>query len=324
MWQQGIPNGDWDAKLFKQDGPFLQSSHWAAFQAALGHKTFYRSAADWQCLVITEVTRTGRRLYAPYGPIATNNRALSQSLAEIKNLAQSGRALFARLEPRVQGAINLPSLGLKPALKDIQQRQTWVLDITKPQDELLAEMTPTNRNLWRNYVTKGLSIRASANPKEMKIFIDMMAEVAHHNKIIQHSDRYYQTMADVLLPRGAAKLYVASHDGQPVASAFCFDSPTTRYYAHAASLFAARKLHPGTPLLAQMIFDAKDGGQKEFDFCGVAPQDAPSDHPWLGFTKFKQSFGGHYKQYHGTWELPTSPLFHLYRAAYKAAKQLKP
>jgi lipid II:glycine glycyltransferase (peptidoglycan interpeptide bridge formation enzyme) len=320
MWSTGIPDSDWDKQLFTSSGHFLQSSSWAAFQQALGRKTFFASSKDWRCLIIVEKSRAGTRLYAPYGPLANNKSGLKAALAAIKALARQEHAIFARLEPLVSFETELAGFGLKPAIKDIQQHQTWVLDITKPQDKLLAEMTPTNRNLWRNYATKGLSIRASNDPVEMKIFIAMMAEVAAHNGIRQHSDHYYQTMADVLLPQKAAKLYIAEHEGKPVASAFCFDSPVTRYYAHAASLFEARKLHPGTPLLAQMIFDAKTNGQTEFDFCGVAPSGAPETHPWAGFTKFKQSFGGSYKQYSGTWELPASPQYLLYRAMYKFSK----
>jgi lipid II:glycine glycyltransferase (peptidoglycan interpeptide bridge formation enzyme) len=71
-----------------------------------------------------------------------------------------------------------------------------------------------------------------------------------------------------------------------------------------------------------MIFDAKKQGQSRFDFVGVAPVGV-ENHPWEGFTKFKRSFGGQYKFYLGTWELPTHPLYRLYRGAYQAHKKLK-
>jgi lipid II:glycine glycyltransferase (peptidoglycan interpeptide bridge formation enzyme) len=324
QWTEGTPGQEWDNALFAGGGHFLQSSHWAAFNKKLGRRVFYAYGSSWQCLAIVETARTGTRLYCPYGPLAKNVKGLASALEALRQLAATERAMFVRLEPTLKiSKPQLRELGLKPALKDIQPRLTWVQDLTKTEDELMAGMTATNRNLYHNYKTKGLLMRASTDPKEIKYFIQMMAEVAGRNHILQHPDHYYKTMAEVLLPRGAAKLYLAEHEGKPVASAFCFDSPTTRYYAHAAALFEARKLHPGTPLLATMILAAKAQDQTQFDFVGVAPADAPPSHRWVGLTKFKQSFGGDYKAYAGTWELPVKSLrYSVYRGLYLAKKKL--
>ncbi|HET9411468.1 MAG TPA: peptidoglycan bridge formation glycyltransferase FemA/FemB family protein [Candidatus Saccharimonadales bacterium] len=324
-WSSGIPDREWDKSLALGGGHFLQSSHWAAFQHTLGRSVFYCYGSSWQCLAILEISRTGKRLYCPYGPLAKNPKGLAEALHGLRQLAQTHGAVFVRIEPQIKiSTAQLREMGLKAALKNIQPQLTWVQDLTKSDDELLANMTSTNRNLYRTHTKKGLQLRASTNPQDIRHFIAMMRQVAGRNNIVQHSDHYYKTMARVLLTRGAGKIYLAEHNGKPVASALCFDSPTTRYYAHAAALFEARKLHPGTPLLAEMIFDAKVDGQQTFDFVGVAPADAPQSHPWTGLTKFKQSFGGDYKQYVGTWELPVKPLrYAAYRAAYLIKKKLR-
>lgn len=325
QWTEGIPGQEWDTALSLAGGHFLQSSHWAAFQQAVGRKVFYAYGTSWQCLAILESSRTGTRLYCPYGPLAKSPKSLAEALEALRQLAQQQKAVFVRLEPLVDiSDAQLRELGLKAALKDIQPSLTWVQDLTKSQDELLADMTATNRNLWRNHTTKGLNLRISTNHSDMRHFISMMREVAGRNNILQHSDLYYRTMAKVLMKRGAGKLYLAEHNGKPVASAFCFDSPTTRYYAHAAAMFSARKLHPGTPLLVEMIMDAQVDGKKQFDFVGVAPADAPDTHRWKGLSKFKQSFGGDYKAYLGTWELPVKPLHYtVYRTAYLIKKAIR-
>jgi lipid II:glycine glycyltransferase (peptidoglycan interpeptide bridge formation enzyme) len=325
QWTEGVPTDQWDQPLFAAGGHFLQSSHWAAFQSALGRQVFYAYGPSWQCLAIVEKSKTGTRLYCPYGPLAKSTKSLAETLQALRELAKQHNAVFVRCEPIAKvREMKLYEFGLKPALKDIQPRLTWVQDLNRPHDDLLADMTATNRNLWRNHATKGLKLRASRQPQDVQFFIDFMREVASHNHILQHPDHYYQAMVGTLLPRGAGKIYLTEHNGKPIAAAICFDSPVTRYYAHAAAHFDARKLHPGTPLVAQMMFDAKEQGQKQFDFVGVAPADAPSTHRWAGLTKFKKSFGGEYKPYLGTWELPVKSLqYGVYRAAYRVHKALR-
>jgi lipid II:glycine glycyltransferase (peptidoglycan interpeptide bridge formation enzyme) len=323
-WHGNTTDQAWDTELFAGGGHFLQSSHWAAFNKALGKRVFAAKGEGWQCLAILEVARTGKRLYCPYGPLAKDKKSFKDALINLTQLAHGHGAFFVRMEPIVPiRQAKLADFNVKPALKNIQPAQTWVQDLTKTTGQLLADFTATNRNLYNNASTKGLSFRGSDQPKEMKTFLKMIHDVAAHTGIKPHSDSYYQTMADVLLPRSAAKLYIAEHLGKPIGAAFVFDSPTTRYYAHAGNLRDARKLHPGAPLLATMLFDAKNQGQKQFDFVGVAPQNTTDDHPWAGFTKFKKSFGGEYKEYLGTWELPTHPLYRLYRGVYQAHKQLR-
>jgi lipid II:glycine glycyltransferase (peptidoglycan interpeptide bridge formation enzyme) len=230
QWHTGTPDSSWDDTLFAQGGHFLQSSHWAAFNEALDKTVYYGRDDGWQCLVIIEKSRTGTRLYCPYGPIATDESSLMQCFKALTKLARQNKALFVRLEPLLtKQKVSLSDFKLKRALKDIQPPQTWELNLTHTEEQIMGEFTPTNRNLYRNAKNKGLSFRASDDPSEMRIFLQMIRDVEAHTGIKAHSDRYYQTMADVLLARKAAKLYIGEHEGNPVAAAFVFDSPTTRY-----------------------------------------------------------------------------------------------
>lgn len=322
-WQTGIPAAAWDSTLFGNGGHFLQSSHWAAFQAALERPVFYAQGKDWQCLAILEQSRTGRRLYCPCGPTAHSVAGFQEALEALHRLARRQNAIFVRVEPTLPTIkLGLASLGLKPALKDIEPAQTWALDLTQSSEDILGGFTPTNRNLYRTADKKGLHFRASSDPKEVKIFLTTIRDVAARTGIRPHSGAYYRVMAQTLFPRGAAQLYIAEHNSSPVAAAIVFDSPTTRYYAHAGNLLSARKLHAGSPLLATMIFDAKKHGQRIFDFMGVAPL-GQTNHPWSGFSQFKRSFGGEYLARRGTWELPAHPLYRLYRGVYQTYKQLR-
>jgi lipid II:glycine glycyltransferase (peptidoglycan interpeptide bridge formation enzyme) len=130
------------------------------------------------------------------------------------------------------------------------------------------------------------------------------------NGIHTHSDSYFQAQAKALFPTGEAKLFYVTYEDKPIAASVVFDDATTRYYIHAGSNDAYRKLSAGTALLAYMIIDAKRHDKTSFDLYGIAPNNDPT-HPWAGFTKFKKSFGGTPLTYVGAWDLPLIKLQYL-------------
>lgn len=322
-WQSGIPEKSWDDLLYKKDGHFMQSSAWAAAQSALGRPVFYAKGSGWQSVAFLEQGQLGTRIYCPY-PLIASVASLDLALSSLKHLAKQQNVSYVRIEldAKIPAKI-LQVRGLRRSPKDVQPRYTWVKDLTKPKTELLSEMTSTNRNLYNTAAKKGLKFTVSRSIGDLPIFLDMIHEVSKHTGMKPFGDNYYQAVMGALLQNSAAKIYIASYKNKPVASALVYDSPTTRYYTHAASYHDARKLHPGSPLLSTMIFDAKRQGQNEFDFFGIAPPNS-KNHRWSGFTHFKQSFGGKIKEYSGTWELPTKPLHYTaYRIAHTAKGLLK-
>jgi hypothetical protein len=304
QWHESVTAPEWDAELYARGGHFLQGSHWFAFQAALGRPTYFARGDGWSCAAYLETGASGaRRLYCPYGPQVSAGDGFGAAFSALSRLAAKLDVAQLRMEPL--GAVSeqvLRSHGLARMPRDFQPSLTWVKDLTRPADQLLAEMSATNRNLHRTAANKGLSIETSQAPDDVDIFLGMIREVAVRTGMQPHADSYFQAMARTLMPRRAMTLYLALRDGEPVASALSFDSPTTRYYVHAGSYQSARKVHAGSPLLTRMILDAHAAGQQWFDFWGAAPADQP-DHRWAGFTRFKQSFGGDYLRYAGSWEL---------------------
>ena len=84
------------------------------------------------------------------------------------------------------------------------------------------------------------------------------------------------------------------------------------------------KLNANGIITIQAIMDAKAKGMTTFDFWGIAPADAPADHPWAGFTKFKKMFEGRELDYTGTYDVPLSHArYRLYRFVRKFKGVLK-
>jgi lipid II:glycine glycyltransferase (peptidoglycan interpeptide bridge formation enzyme) len=303
-WQPGVPGPDWDTELFANDGHFLQSSHWVSFRNALGASTFFGRGDGWRCAAYRETGHLGPRLYCPYGPLVASEDRLDAAFAGLSKLAREVGVSYVRIEPT--GAVPAAALtarGLRPAPRNNQPALTWVKDLGGTVDEALREMYKSNRVRYRSAATNGLSFHTSTEPSDVDSFLAMVHEVATRTGIQPHPDDYYLTMARTLMPRGVMTLYLARHEGDPVAGVLALDSPVVRYTTHSGSFPVARKLHAASPLRTQIILDAHAAGRRQVDFWGVAPADQP-DHPWAGFSSFKRSFGGRYKEYAGTWDMP--------------------
>ncbi len=309
----------------KEDLPlhphFLQTTAWGEFQKQIGNQLFTDQGSGWQYHAYREKGRFNTRLYAPYGPVASDGDSLSAALASLERQAAASGCDFVRVEPTGSDTTEtralLSSLGYRRADR-LQPEDTWRLDLSVGTEALLAGMRATNRNLHRNFAKKGLSVRQSHDPGEISILVDLLGGVARHNAITPHSRSYFETQARTLMPSGDASLFIVDAAGAPVAAAFVYETSSTRYYAHAAANYEHRKLAPGTILVSSMIMDAAELGKSTFDFMGIAPNDDPN-HPWAGFTEFKKTFGGYPVHYAGTWE---KPLKRLHYAAFQLAKRI--
>lgn len=305
---------------------FLQSPAWAGFQRALGRTVHERSGPGWSFLAIEESNPAGKLLYAPFGPVAVSLAAFDAALAALTELARSCGAVFVRIEPvdagfaAAEAGAVLPTRGLRPAPANQQPERTWVVDLDRDFKDVLAEMKPVNRNLYRNIHKKGVTFRSSQDPADISVLLGFLHLTAARSGFKPQSDDYLGQVARSLMPSGAATLFIAELEGEPIAAALAYDSADTRTYAHAALDDAHRKLSAGIPLLVTLMADAKDKGLKHVDLWGVAPADDP-DHKWAGFTSFKKSFGGREVTYPGTWDLPVRTVrYNGYQLARKGAQ----
>lgn len=298
---------------------FLQSPAWQRFQKSLGRTTFHQTGEGWEYLAILEHGTGNSRLYCPYGPYAENQKAFEEALDSLISLGKQRGATFVRVEPTTVDfcAYLEPQRWHKVTYQSLNPEHTRIIDLTKPEEEIIAEMAQPVRNVYRNYGKKNIHVKKSHNPEDINIFLDLIHQVSSRTGMKPHSDEYFRKQATALLPSEDATLWIAEHDSAPIATALMYDSPTTRYYAHAAasSLPEHRKLNASTALLAEAIIDAKRFSREKFDLYGISPDNNPSHKNWVGFTKFKRTFGGYDETFCGAWEFPLNkPAYYIYRA----------
>lgn len=302
--------------------PFLQSSLWSEFQESIGNKAHYLCADGWSCRLVEKSTSLGKYFFAPYGPVLASPNDLSPAIKAIRAVAIHQGASWLRLEPIVgsgdpaQLKRQLDATGCMPAPRDIDPPATRVIDLSPRVEELLTSLSQTTRNrIRKNEREATVSFKTSDEPADITIFTTMLDNVAVRHGVSFFQKNYFEAQARYLMPRRAMQLELAYSSGRPLGSAIIHDWGETAYYTYAASLPEARDKDVSGLLLWRAILNAKERGIKTFDLFGVAPADADSNHPWYGFSTFKEKFGGQIVEYAGTWDLPLSRRYRLYRAA---------
>lgn len=305
--------------------PLQQTKKWQKLQTQLGEKTIFEENNDYTFLCIEKQTKFGNYLYLPYGPYAPTKKAAKMAYKALEGLARSKNITFIRIEPQTPETAdfwrNLPN---SQKSRNLSPEETWILDLTPSMDEIYQNMKQNTRNLCKNYAKKGLTVKISADKsRDIKILAKFHKEIAKIRKIGAFSETYLKTEAE----QDFSTLYLAYFEGKPVAASLFFDHSDTRFYMQSASDKKYHKLPATYAILNEAIKDAKAKNLKNFDFWGIAPDDAEKNHPWAGFTNFKKSFGGHAVKYLGTYDLIIKPVqykfYKLARSGNRFIRKLK-
>jgi lipid II:glycine glycyltransferase (peptidoglycan interpeptide bridge formation enzyme) len=315
-----IDTAAWDKNQKVAGASFLQSSGWGQFQDAMGNKTHYLFEENWSCLLIEKKTPLGNYLFGPYGPTLKNEHSLPDAIAAMKKYARQAGFDWLTLEPFSQYAETsiirdaTKQSNARPSDHNREPDLTRILDLKPSEDEMLASISQSTRSFIRkNQREQFVTFRTSTDPADIGIFIEMLGKVTERKNIVFFSDEYFMKQADILMPSGMMYLDIALFAGKPVASAIFNDFGKTCNYTYAGSLPEARQTSASALLLWQAILNAKKRDMELMDLYGIAPDGAPSSHPWYGFSEFKKKFGGQIVERAGTWDIPLSSKYWLYR-----------
>lgn len=292
----------------------LQSEAWRKFQESLGRTAIDKNDKKWQYVAILEKGKFSKRLYCPYGPTVVDKTGLKEAIEDLSTEAKKLEADFVRVEPR--GGVlaeDLVDLGLKK-VHDVQPVDTLITDVSVSHEEILAGLSQSARRYARKAEKAGVTYSESYDPEDIKYFLETIHDVHNRTGMNPYSDDYYRTFAATLFPGKNAGLLLARYEDKVIATILFLRVGDTFSYTYAGNLAEYRKFSPAVGLGQFALLYAHDIGCKKFDWHGIAPENAPPDHSWAGFTRFKQSFGGERVKTLGTWELPLNkPKYLLYR-----------
>ncbi len=319
----------WEHFVLSQNtDTFLESWNWGTFNAATGEKIWRLGIYEAENLIgaalIIEVdAKRGRFLFCPHGPIIdklqiTNFKLQIQEILNdlfeyLKDLAQKEKVDFIRISPlledsrenleifRLAGFKNAPVHMMHPEL-------SWILDISKNEDEILKGMRKTTRNLVRRAERENVKIESSPKIEDVDRFYAIHAKTVSRHGFVPFSKKYLEKEMEAFLPDDQISVFFASHNGEILSSAIIVFYGNSAFYHHGASL--ASKIPASYLLLWEAIREAKKRNCQRFNFWGIAPETKPN-HPWAGLTHFKTGFGGSKSRYLHCQDLPITAKYYF-------------
>ena len=152
-------------------------------------------------------------------------------------------------------------------------------------------------------VKKGVEVRLCG--KEMvPDFARIMVETGVRDNFATRPPEYFAAMLDNLGDK--CRLYMAFHEGQPIAGTLAIHYGDKVWYLYGASSNEHRNLMPNYLLQWNMIQWAVETGSRVYDFRGVSG-DLSEDNPHYGLYRFKKGFGGDFTEFAGESELRLKP-----------------
>lgn len=306
--KQIVDKKEWEAFLDKHaEANFLQSWYWGDFHERLGkvvtRSGFYRNKKlIGVILSVVEDAKRGRYLTVPGGPIIDwkDEEAVTAAFEEMKRIAGEKACVFVRIRPQLvtsEFSVNIfQKQGCKSSPMHLTAELSNILDISKSEIDLMAQMRKTTRYEIRKAEKLGIKIESTRDEKYIKPFYDLQMETAKRQKFVPFSLSFFKEQFKVFFDADKGLLYTAKLGNQVLAQAFIIFYGAEAAYHYGASTDEGRK-YPGAYLLQwEAIREAKRRGLARYNFWGVAPE-AEKDHRFYGVSVFKRGFGGEDVEY---------------------------
>lgn len=278
---------------------FLQSESWAHFREVYGQKSV--KLGDGAYGFVHTLPMVGTYLYIPRWP-NKQNQAVGELQKNQEALIRTGRDLgvgWIRIDPETDAIAADWQSSLREQLvkapHDMQPRENLVIDISKPEENILAQMKSKTRYNIRLAEKKGVSIFATREKRYQETFFSLIEATAKRQGILPHERSYYEKYLSVF-PEDELTLFIAEYKGKSLAANLVLFYGDTATYLHGGTSDEYREVMAPVLLQWEQIREAKRHGCAWYDFGGIKTisQRDGSGHAsadsWAGITRFKKGF----------------------------------
>lgn len=306
---------EWDDYQLEHGGHPLQLWAWGQVKAGHGWIAERLFAVDDERIVgaaqvLTKPLPLPLRAfsYIPRGPLAEDEHlpAFLQILAERVKREHHSVTLSVELD-RVE--FEAPD-GWIRATNKVLSAETILLDLTLSESDLLADMAKKTRQYIRKSATE-IHVKHVQTQEELESCLAIYGQTAKRAGFNTHSEQYYRDVFTQLDDH--SPVFVALHDGQPVAFLWLAVSGMTAYELYGGMTEKGQEIRANYALKWHAIRKAKEWGLERYDFGGLVAG---------GVATFKQGWSSEPFEFSGTYDKPLSPLYVLWSKGLPFAKRI--
>ncbi len=301
----------------------MQSWEWGEFRRSLGGKVkrfgLYKNGELARAFQITFHPIP----FTPYfvGYFAKGPLPDKELIDAVSKIAQEEHCAFIKIEPNIlsseKGRID-PRLKVSP--RPLFTRFNFLLDLTKPEDELLKNMHPKTRYNIKVAQKHGVVVEERTDEDALQIYLKLYFETTQRQGYLGHNENYHRQVWQALKGQKMARLLIAFYAPPrekkrlPLNAWMLVNFKDTLYYPYGGSSVEYRNVMAPVMAAWEAVKLGKRMGLKTFDLWGAADPSAGENDPYYGFTRFKAGLGGKSVEYLGSFDLVQNSL--LYYAFY--------
>lgn len=252
--------------------------------------------------------------YLPRGGLP-NNKIIN----DLKVLGKNYKINYIQFEPN---ELNKQSSKINSELRQsfhpLITRYTFILDLTKTEDELLKNMHQKTRYNIRLSDKKGVKVEIDNSGKAFQKYLKLTHETTQRQKFYAHDKNYHKLMWETIGVKEKEKynpnklqahLLKATYNNKILVTYILFTFKDKLYYPYGASSSEYREVMASHATMWGAIKFGKSLNLKKFDMWGAANvADPKKDDPYYGFHRFKQGFGADLTEFVGSYDLVINPL----------------
>ncbi len=290
----------------------LQSTDWEKARKQMGIETV---RIDNYLITLHKIIGNLKIGYLP-----RSNLPSKKTLEKIYQFGKNNQLIFIKIEPYVYKIKNLTlkfkNLSIINSPHPLFPSWTQLLDLKKSEQDLLKSFHPKTRYNIRLAEKKGVIVKEESNDNGFEIFIKLYFETCKRQRYFGHNYHYHKIVWNNLKNK-IAHILTAYYQDIPLASYQLWYQDKTIYYVYGGTSNQYRQLMASNLLMWEAFRLGKKLGAVNFDMWGSLPPNYDKNHPWAGFTRFKQSYGGKFVEMIGSYDLIINPwLYKIYNFAY--------
>ncbi len=309
----------------------LQSNEWAEFRKKLETKV----------VVVNEFQITIHPIpFTPWtiGYFPRGDMPNKKMIDKLKEIGKQESCIFIQLEPNVvintsdggEATTSTPprwkDLNLSQSFHPLFTKYTFILDLTKSEEELLKNMHPKTRYNIKVAQKHGVEVVEDNSDEAFETYLKLTRETTKRQNFYAHNQHYHRLMWETLrrsAPQGklskdklVAHLLIAKYKNEPLVAWILFVFKDTLYYPYGASSSEHKEAMASNLMMWEAILFGKRLGLKKFDMWGALGPNPDKKDPWYGFHRFKEGYGPTLVEFVGSYDLIINPvLYELYKLA---------